>query len=209
MIRVATIAALPVALLAASAGAQVQPILNPSFEEVSDGVMPNGANTDLYDWWGMPDHWTWRSQGHCNGHGIRFPNSGWVTDGDWVLYMFAMVGYQHEAGDFVEWYQIVDLTHVDAIYVDALLSTHAHTASYVAIDGQDRWSSGGPGEYHGILVNVASDTGLHELALGVRAVEDFHGGGLADGQTHWDNLQVSGSVAVEGRTWSDVRALFR
>ena len=211
MNRSAVIALTAILLALSAALAPAQVILNPSFEEESDGVMPNGVDTSLHAWWGMPDHWQWRSVGNGNGHAIRYPNSGWVTDGDWVLSMFTMVDLPHEAGDFLEWYQTVDLSGVDAIFFDAILPSYgrAHTLSYLSVDGQDLWSSNLPGEYLGVLVDVADLEGPHELALGVRVVDDFQGGGLASGTTYWDNLQVSGPVATERSTWSGVRALFR
>ena len=202
-VRIVT-ACLVLNLLALPAIAQV--ILNPSFEEESDGLMPNGANTDGNSDWGMPDHWSWRGVGHCNGHGQRGPQ-GWATDGEWCLYMFAMVNYDHFQGDFLEWYQDVDLTNIDAIFFDVRLGTHNHTAAYFAVDGQALWSSSSTGEYHEVFIDVTGYNGLHEIAAGVMLLENFDGPS-ADGHTWWDNLQVSGPVARDARTWGEVKALF-
>lgn len=187
--------------------APAQTIHNPSFELQSDGIMPNGCPTDISPLWGLPDAWNWRRQGATNGHGAMLPQ-GHPTDGAWSLEMFGMGGGDYVPGDFIEWYQTVDLTQVVEILFDVTLEYHSGAVSYVSVDGQELWSSNDEGTHLDKVVDVSQLAGDHELAVGVRMTE-YAFPGHAGGMTYWDNLRPITAVATESTSLSQVKSLFR
>ena len=113
------------------------PVTNPSFENQTHGRMPNGNYTDGHDTWGMPDDWQWRVSGSVNGHGFSataFP----ASDGDWFLYLFPSAG-THLVGDFLEFFQSVDLRDVNSLAFDTRLGGGRYSNTYFAIDTQKVW----------------------------------------------------------------------
>ncbi len=182
---VAIVGAIP--LLVSTSKAEA--ISNPSFEEEHDGTMPNGQSTAGNPDWGMPDDWVWRKVGYMNGHGVRGATA-WTTDGEWCLNSFASTEGAHEVGDYLEFYQTVDLTDITAISFDVKLYTHDYTISYFAVDSDKLWTESTPGEYHGVTVDVSSYSGSHELVLGVEVTTAFGSGGTADGRTWFDTLAI-------------------
>ena len=176
-----------VVLTSATASATI--ISNGSFEDEPDGLMPNGYSTEGHANWGMPADWPWRSAGAANAHGIhRYDAVGWSSDGDWSIYMFASIASSHYKGDYVEFYQNVDLTGVTEIKFDVLLRGGEHTASYFAVGSDRLWVDSTPGVYYGQSVDVSSYTGLQEISFGVEVFEEF--GPTLDGVTYFDNLRA-------------------
>jgi len=176
-----------VVLLALCGQSRANVIVNPSFEYEHDGLMPNGASTEGHDSWGMPDDWNWRRAGAMNGHALLGEShSGWCSDGDWGLYLFASSAGPHDPGDYLEFYQTADLTGVAVMTFDVHLTGSAHTDSYVAIDSQKKWVRHAAGTLYGVTIDVSNLSGLHEIELGVEVFEPF--GIEADGYTHFDNL---------------------
>ncbi|MCK5306001.1 MAG: PEP-CTERM sorting domain-containing protein [Candidatus Omnitrophica bacterium] len=163
-------------------------ILNPGFELEHDDFMPNGVSTDLYDFWGMPDDWSWRNSGNTNGHGTS--NLGYPsTEGDWALYVFASTRGSHFPGDYIEFYQDVDFSDIWSLRIDVYrVNQSTYANSYIAIDSEKIWieNQGGP---HYVLLDMNSYSGIHELQLGVEVVEAF--GDAADGLTYYDNLKIN------------------
>jgi len=188
--------------LALPAGAEV--IQNPSFELESDGILPNGYDTSGNSDWGLPDLWTWRDVGLCNGHGIRGYQAN-PTDGQWCLYMFTMTQRTHQPGDFLEWYQDVDLTDVEQILFDVRLYNHNQTRAYFAVDGESLWTGHEDGLHIGESVPVSQYTGVHQIAVGIVVLAQFEG---VRGSTYWDNLRTITIVATEASSWSRVKSLF-
>jgi hypothetical protein len=175
-------------------------LINGSFESQSNGLMPNGTDTSRHEEWGMPDDWAWRNYGATNAHGIRYdyqsPNGkqiGWSSDGDWSLYMFASTANDHVAGDYIEFYQLVDLSDISLLVFDAFLKGGEYTNSYVAIDDLTLWEENEVGFYRQ-GTDVSSFSGLHEIRVGVRVFEAF--GDDADGLTYFDNIRAFGRVPV-------------
>jgi hypothetical protein len=187
--------------------ATAQTLLNPSFEDEHDGPMPSGVDTADFILWGLPDHWEWRRVGELNGHGTR-SQVDWVTDGDWSLYVFAMANRDHLEGDFLEWYQNVDLTFVQYLIFDVKLGHHGHTESYVDVDGEAVWCSDFAAEYLGEVIDLTAYAGHHDVSVGVRVSQTLYGAG-ADGFTWFDNLQAVVVVPAAERSWSGIKALFR
>jgi len=165
-------------------------ILNPSFEFEHGGLMPNGYDISGWVTWGMPDNWAWRNFGNTNGHGVRVDalSSGWSSDGDWSLYIFASTAGGHQPGHYIEFYQFVDLTDVDAIVFDVRLRGGIYTNSYFAVDSQKVWVHNQAGWLPNVIVDVGNFSGIHEIALGVEVFEAF--GDTADGWTHFDNIRA-------------------
>ena len=166
-------------------------VTNRSFEDEQDGVMPNGVSTSTNDNWGIPRNWPWRmtANGHLNGHGVRGAQA-WVTHGEWCLSVFTQANEEHSAGDFLEFYQTVDLTKVETISFNVKLATHAHTRAYFSVGGDKLWTGNTPGKEYGLMVDVSTYDGEHEIALGVEAVEQFSGVSPGDGRTWFDDLDV-------------------
>lgn len=181
---------------------QASVITNPSFESGEDGLMPSGGTTEGNEgneFYEMPDDWSWRKQGNMNGHSIHQDDVfGWSSEGDWSLYMFAASSQKdpldHFPGDYLEFYQLVDLTNIVQIEFDVRLLPHYFTESdssysYVSIGPTEVWSKVWSGEEVGIFPGETIDTsmlsGVHELALGVEVLESFIEG---DGYTYFDNL---------------------
>ncbi len=175
----------PTAVVAASAAT----INNPSFEDEPDGTMPNGISTSDTSTWGMPADWSWRNQGATNGHGVRFYDPvGWRSDGDWSLYVFASTAGPHVPGDYLEFYQAIDLTDVPAIAFDVNLLGGGHTNSYFAVGQSKLWVNNLGGTHYDVVVDVSTFSGLHEIAVGVEVFEQY--GCSADGWTYFDNLRI-------------------
>jgi hypothetical protein len=174
---------------AQSAGASV--ISNSGFEAEKDGVTPLGLPTVNPEYL-MPEDWSWRMQGIMNGHGVHKNNPviGWSSEGNWSLCVFAAVlkdnPIGHFTGNYVEFYQPVDLTGITSIVFDAMLEQAAYTQSYVAIDSVPVWLRNTPGTYLGEQIDTSMFSGVHEIALGVKVLSDF--GPVVDGLTHFDNL---------------------
>ena len=187
------------------AGSEV--IQNHSFELETDGFMPNGCDTAISPFWGLPDAWYWRLEGPLNGHGAMLPQ-GHATDGAWSLEMFATAGGGQVPGDFIEWHQSVDPTQTAEILFDVTLEYHSLAVSYVAVDDEVLWSGDEAGTYLDQSVNVNHLVGDHQLALGVRMVGYGSPGG-ADGLTFWDNLRSVAVVAAEPVSLSRIKSLFR
>jgi len=164
--------------------------MNPSFEFEHGGLMPNGYDISGWDTWGMPDNWAWRNFGNTNGHGVRVDalSSGWSSDGDWSLYIFASTAGNHEPGHYIEFYQFVDLTDVDAIVFDVRLRGGIYTNSYFAVDSQKVWVHNQAGWLPNVIVDVGNFSGIRKIALGVEVFEAF--GDTADGWTHFDNIRA-------------------
>jgi hypothetical protein len=171
-------------------------IINSSFELETDGLMANGTSTALYEEWGIPDGWTWRNSGPTNGHGMRsdFTGTGnqihWSSDGNWALYLFAATQPpdDHFPGQFIEFYQSVDLTGQANLLFDAMLKGGTYTNSYLAIDSQKLWIDNQPGTYLDNLIDVSGFAGVHEIQLGIEVFQTF--GNSADGWTYFDNLRL-------------------
>lgn len=188
-----TVSMLPVVFIAVvlcAASVQGSVITNPGFESEENGEMPLGMWTDN-PYFRMPEDWDWAIYGFMNGHGIHTGHSsGWSSEGDWSLYMFAAEDTQnpqdHFAGDFLEFHQSVDLTNIVAISFDVWLDSATHTNSYISIDSDKLWTSSEVGIYYGQIIDTSMFSGLCELALGVEVFEDF--GPEADGNTYFDNL---------------------
>ena len=129
-----------------------------------------------------------------NGYGQQvrpdYPDSTWSSDGDWSLYLYAALNYvdpvTHAVGDYVEFYQEVDLTGVEQLTFDVKLGGGTYTDSYFAIDGQKLWTDNVAGVDYGVAVDVSGYSGVHELQLGVEVFSAF--GNSADGWTHFDNI---------------------
>ena len=97
-------------------------IVNPSFESQHHGPTPNGNWTSVRETWGMPDDWPWRNDGNTNAHGIRGDDEqGWISHGDWSLYVFASTAGSHFPGHYIEFYQDVDLTGMTELLFDVYL----------------------------------------------------------------------------------------
>jgi hypothetical protein len=166
-------------------------IINPSFEEETDGIMPNGGSTSSNPDWGMPDEWSWRMVGAMNGHGTKGALSH-ATDGIWDLELFAVTDTSHYDGDYLEFYQAVMLTDIKTISFDYYLGTHTHCQAYFSVGSQILWTgTSGSGTAN---VDVSSIVGLNEIALGVEVLEDYSDGGSADGRTWFDNLDRSPDI---------------
>jgi hypothetical protein len=164
-------------------------IANPSFELEHDGLMPNGNATTGTETWGMPDDWSWRKTGHMNGHGIRNDDTwGWSSDGDWSLYIFSAIGGSHSTGDYIEFYQSVDMTGMSDLLFDVYLRGGTYTNSYVAVDSQKLWIRNEAGTLYDVALDISSFSGVHEIQLGVEVFEPF--GNSADGWTYFDNLRL-------------------
>lgn len=162
-------------------------IANPSFENSPAGLMPNGnpANPPL---WGMPSDWTWRRNGAANGRSDRNTGLGFSTHGEWSLYVFASTEGPHNVGDYLEFYQSVDLTGITEILFDARLRGGSFTDSVFFIDGAPVWEENAAGTYLDVSVDTSGYSGLHDIGVGVRVFQAF--GSSADGWTHFDNLRA-------------------
>lgn len=188
-----TVSMLPVVFIAVvlcAASVQALVITNPGFESGQDGTMPLGGWTDNPHY-RMPDDWDWDRQGYMNGHGIHKNNIfGWSSEGDWSLHMFAAneIGnpQDHFPGDFVEFYQLVNLTGIDSISFDVELKGGVYTNSYVSIDDEKLWSNNQEDTYYDQTIQTSTYPGMRKLALGVEVVESFSTG--TDGWTYFDNL---------------------
>ena len=164
-------------------------IINPSFEFEHDAVMPNGISTSVYPTWGMPNDWSWRNSGSTNAHGIRSDDSvGWSSHGDWSLYVFASTVESHSPGDYIEFYQSVDMTGMSELLFDVYLAGGTYTNSYVAIDSQKLWIRNQAGTLFDVNLDVSSLSGVHEIELGVEVFQSF--GSSADGRTYFDNVRL-------------------
>lgn len=168
-------------------------LINPSFESQHDALMPNGTFTGRFEEWGMPDNWDWRRSGATNAHGMRedFVGTGnqqhWSSDGDWAIYLFASTAGSHVAGDYIEFFQEVDLAAVAFLIFDAMLKGGTYTDSYLAVDGQKLWTANATGTYLNTRIDLSDFTGVHEIQLGVEVQHAF--GRNADGWTYFDNLR--------------------
>ncbi len=161
-------------------------IINHSFEFEHDDIMPNGVSTSVYSYWGMPDAWPWRNSGYTNGHGT---SSDWSSDGDWALYVFASDGGNHYVGDYIEFYQSVDLTGMTELLFDVrLLFDGKYTNSYLSIDSQKLWIRNQKGALYDVSVDISSFSGIREIELGVEVFQPFGSG--ADGLTYFDNIRL-------------------
>ncbi len=170
------------------ANASAETVLNPSFEFEHDALMPNGASTSGTSW-GMPDDWPWRNSGSTNAHGIRSSDKvGWSSDGDWSLYVFASTAGSHSAGDYIEFYQSIDMSGITELLFDVKLLGGAHTNSYVAVDSQKLWIHNWAGTHYDVSLDVSSYSGTHEIEVGIEVFEPF--GSSADGWTYFDNLRM-------------------
>lgn len=178
---------------------QASVITNPSFESGQNGPMPlSPFTTELNDRYQMPNDWNWAVQGAMNGHGIHkndkadgWTDEDWLSEQDWALYVFAAVDNDnpqiHDTGDYVEFYQMLNLTGVDWISFDAWLLGGSYTNSYVSIDFNKVWSENTEGIYSETII-TSTLSGVHRIALGVEAFADF--GVEVDGLTYFDNLVI-------------------
>jgi len=169
------------------------PLRNASFEIEHADYMPEGGWAGPLPWRGMPNHWAWRRQGHVNGHGealLDDPDFNWVSDGDWSLYVFASIFGPHYVDDYLEFYQLADLTGARELLFDAHLKGGTCTAAYVQIDDGTSWSwkNHVAGSYYDQVLDLTGVEGMHEIRLGVRVFADF--GAFADGHTFFDNLRL-------------------
>ncbi len=178
-------------------------IPNPSFETEWAGEMPAGGWLQGPPSSGMPDFWQYRRSGGMNGLGQvyddRSPAPYWVSHGDYALYLFAWVWDSHYPGDFIEFYQTVDLTDVESIWFDAFVKQNDHeSTAYFAVDGDRRWKRDLPvsWKYLNTSVDVRDLTGTHEIALGLEVTQEF--GTVADGHTFFDNLRAVGVGDLDG-----------
>jgi hypothetical protein len=168
-------------------------IINGSFESETHGLMANGVSTSLHEEWGLPDAWRWRQYGATNGHGIRadyapFGNQiGWSSDGNWSLYVFASSADDHSPGQYIEFYQAVDLTGQSILMFDTMLRGGAFTNAYLAIDSQKLWSENQPGTYIDNTIDISAFSGVHDIQIGVEVFREF--GDVADGWTYFDNIR--------------------
>lgn len=164
-------------------------ILNPSFEFEHDALMPNGVSTSVNENWGMPDDWPWRNSGNTNAHGIHPTEpEEWNSHGDWSLYVFASTAGVHSTGDYIEFYQSVDMTGMTELLFDVYLEGGTYTNSYVAIDSQKLWVRNQNGTLYDVTLDVSNFTGNHEIELGVEVFQSF--GDSADGWTYFDNVRL-------------------
>jgi parallel beta-helix repeat protein len=171
---------------------------NSGFESEQDGLMPIGVSTSVRSTWAMPDNWAWRKLGNTNGHGIHSDDSsvGWSSHADWSLYAFISTG-SHSVGDYIEFYQDVDLTGWDELSFDIYRKGSQHVRSYVAIDSQKLWT------YElfqrailvGETIDVSGFSGTHEIRLGVEMTMPT-GLEKARGWTYFDNLTLSSGGAM-------------
>jgi hypothetical protein len=163
-------------------------LLNSSFESVYNGITPNGYSTVDDSQSGLPNDWAWRKQGNMDGFALR---GVWSTDGDRCLYMFASNTGPHFTGDYLEFYQPVDLTNISNIVLDLLCDDRAVTNSYLAIDSQKLWIS--PASLFSdwtikdLNIDVSSFSGIHELSLGIEMTANISA--FADGHTRYDNIR--------------------
>ena len=165
-------------------------IINPSFESLHEGYMPNGNYLSNTIYSGMPDDWSWRNFGATNGH-VTSPLSNpidWVSDGGYSLYVFAGIGSNHSVGDFVEFYQDVDMTGMSDLLFDVHLRGGDYTNSYLAIDSQIMWINNQAGTFIDTTIDISNFSGVHEIELGVEVFQDY--GWHADGWTYFDNLRL-------------------
>jgi len=158
-------------------------IVNPGFEFEHDDLMPNGFSTSFTTNWGMPDNWLWRNSGGTNAHGT----TSWSSEGDWSLYVFASTA-NHSTGDYIEFYQSVDLTDVTEILFDVYLEGGTYTNSYVAIGSEKLWIDNEAGTLYDVSLDTSGFSGIYEIKLGVEVFESF--GTTADGWTYFDNLRA-------------------
>lgn len=179
---------------------QASVITNPGFESGQNGLMPSGKTTQGDEFYEMPDDWSWRKEGNMNGHSTHQNDAfGWSSEGDWSLYMYAASNrddpLDHFPGNYLEFYQLVDLTNIVRIEFDVLLKPHSYTESdssysYVSIGSTEVWSKLWSGDEAGtfedtVTIDTSMLSGVYELALGVEVLESFIEG---DGYTYFDNL---------------------
>ena len=167
---------------------------NPSFEVETAGYMPTGGWLSGPPYAGMPALWQWRGSGAVNGHGaalIDSPATYWVSDGDWALYLFAYRFDYHYPGDYLEFYQSIDMTETRAIWFDAYIRQNVYSnVAYVDIDGKRRWRTSSTGERLFQVIDLRELTGVHEIAFGLEVTLEY--GLIPDGFTFFDNLRPVG-----------------
>jgi len=166
-------------------------ILNPGFESVYQGTTPGGNFTGAYSTWNMPYDWSWRKQGYMEGFSL---SASAHTEGAHSLYLFASNVASHYTGDFLEYFQHVDLTETQTILFDVSFYTAQpeFTTSYVAIGSQKVWVRDNTvydQTLYDVPVDVSSFTGFHELTFGIEVYKDYEVHN-SDGHINFDNLRT-------------------
>jgi len=164
-------------------------ITNPSFEAEHIGTMPLGQIT-TNPYYNMPDDWNWDLNGFMNGHGIHQADIyGWSSEADWSLYMFAATDSEtpplHAVGEYLEFYQLIDLTGITSISFDVKLDDCSNTFGYVSVDSAKLWNGSVAGTFYDQTIATAAFSGVHKISLGVEVANAFSGAG---GWTYFDNL---------------------
>lgn len=168
-----------------SAASPATVITNPSFENCPIGETPTGLN------WPMPSGWNWRSVGNVNGMSYEY----WASEGDYSLYLYCQRFKVHQSGDYLEFFQPVNLTDVDSISFDVRFSSpYRYSVPYVSIDGLRLWSktSSSSEILKSETIDVSNLTGVREICFGLEVLKPFSYPSYewADGNTNFDNLRL-------------------
>lgn len=154
-------------------------IVNGSFESHHWLNSPNGLPNH------MPDDWYWRNSGATNGH-IDF--NSWSSNGNCSLYVFASTRSNHKSGDYLEFYQNVDMTGMTELLFDIHLRGGIYTKSYFAVDSQKLWICNQPGTFIDTTIDIKNLSGIHEVSFGVEVFQSYDA--RADGWTYFDNIRL-------------------
>lgn len=159
-------------------------VINGDFEDYYLGPWNNGFVGPL------PTGWDYRAQGSTNGTNTA---SLQCLEGR-CINLFASTAGDHFVGDYIEFYQAVDVSLIETLYVDVRNSdapghSHDFTQSYVEVDGTKIWSEADAGNFLDVEIDLSGLTGIHEIALGVEVITAFPGGD-ADGHTYFDRLST-------------------
>lgn len=163
-------------------------ILNPSFEQCY-----------LLGRTLMPKYW------NCNDHSAfgYYVSDSWSSEGSLSATIYSRIGQTVGEGGYESIYQIVDLTQVNAIVFDAMLSAHGGPSpvfegfeAAFLVDGVVLWSETAEGAYFDQKVDVSDLSGAHTIELRNMALVDTACG--VSSWTQWDNLQaVEGPSVIE------------
>ena len=163
------------------------PILNPSFEDMSD--------------------WTVLSPGAMGADFISSPFAGLPTHLASAGRAYSGSGSEIFAGTFGEWSQIVDFTGIGSITFDAATMTliqlpfyeessslHSFLSAQVLIGGTEVWAVGGGGTFLDQVVDTSSFSGPQSLTFRLAALSDSNGENVPGISSSWflfDNLRQS------------------
>lgn len=165
-------------------GAQIE---NPSFETTYEGWPSSRL---------LPSFWYRVDDPSFNS----FCDESWYTDGAKSACLFSLPGRSFQAGQYQSFYQYVDLSGMDVLVFDAMLTgdpsgRFAHFEASVLVDEVPLWSAVVEGVYlaqeidlSGLPDDVYGEPGWHMIELRLTALEDgtFNESYLA----YWDNMML-------------------